>query len=102
MSWAPPNITLRWGDYFKPDAEDDDKTIKSTLAAHDGGLITKRSAVQKIQRTFSIENVDQYLLTLAEEAQEKADALTKAMHAMGGPDDNQPPVKKPNVPDAEL
>lgn len=74
MSWRPPKITLKWGDYFTPDADDDTKRVDATIKAHDAGLITLRTAVSRIKRTFDIENVDQFIDVLqAEKAQSVKD-----------------------------
>jgi hypothetical protein len=77
--WQLPTLTLRWGEYFKPDATDDLAIVQLTQAALSGGMITKRMALEKIQATFSIENVDEALDAVEEEAaQNKADALEQS------------------------
>lgn len=87
MTWCPPNITLKWGAYFSPDAEDDAKIVDTAIKAHDAGLVTLRTAVERIQRTFSIENVDQFVDALEKERAEKQKRLADDMHAMAGSDD---------------
>lgn len=99
MTWCPPSITLKWGSYFAPDSDDDAKLVDCAISAHDGGLITLRSAVERVQRTFNIENVDQYLETLEEERTAKQERLAADMHAMGGnlddSNDSEPVKKSP-------
>ncbi len=84
MTWCPPPIALKWGAYFQPDADDDAKATDTAIKAHDGGIVTLRSAVERVKRTFNIENVDQYLVTLEEERAAKQERLAADMHAMGG------------------
>ena len=77
--WQIPTLTLRWGAYFKPDAADDLAIVQLTAQAKDAGLITKRMALEKLQPTFGIENIDEALDALEEEAaqrkQEEADSM---------------------------
>lgn len=87
--WCPPTISLKWGSYFAPDTDDDTKIVDAAIKAHDAGLVTLRSAVQKVQRPFNIENVDQFLVSLEEERQAKQDQLAADMHAMGGAADDE-------------
>ena len=82
--WQPPSLTLRWGEYFKPGAEDEKKIVEVAQSAHDSGLITLRSAVQKVARTFGIENVDAYLEGLEEESEEKMKRQSDLMHELTG------------------
>lgn len=70
--WCPPLISLKWGEYFAPDADDDAKEVAAAIDAHGEGLITRRCAVEKIQRVFKIENVDQFIDALEEEDADKA------------------------------
>jgi len=95
--WLSPAITLRWPDYFKPDSDDDAKIVKTAIDAHEAKLITKRAAVQKIQRTFGIENVDQFLLALDEEAAERK-TNAPAFTAPTPQDNAPPPVALPITP----
>lgn len=81
MSWEPPNLTLRWGAYFKPDPEDEQKLVKVCADAKDAGFITLRTGVEKLSRTFGIENVDSYLEKLDEEAQKRAEEALKTAQA---------------------
>jgi hypothetical protein len=69
--WADPPLSLRWGTWFQPVPEDDKFLIETVTAAFTGGFITKRTAVEKLSRTFSIENVDAYLESLEEETEER-------------------------------
>lgn len=85
--WQPPNLTLRWGEYFKPGADDEKKIVEVAQGAHDAGLITLRSSVQKVARTFGIENVDAYLEGLEEESAEKMQRQADLMHTLTGEPD---------------
>ncbi len=107
MTWCPPSLTLIWGQYFAPDADDDTKIVALSAAALSAGLITKRAAVRKVARTFNIDNVDQFLETLEEESAEKRQQLTDDMHAMSSSgavsDDDTPETPaKPTVKAKQL
>lgn len=84
VHWTDPNITLRWGDYFKPDAADEQQIITGVVAARTAKIITRRTAVEKIQRIFNIENIDQAVDTLEAEADEHG-SLESAVKAMASP-----------------
>ena len=92
----PPPLTLKWGAWFAPTPEDDEKLINATKTAYDAKFITLRTAVEKIARTFGIENVAAYLETLEAESAERADreiaGMAKAIGAAhGGLDDDDRP-----------
>lgn len=85
MSWSPPTLTLNWGTYFKPDAEDEAKTVDTVIKAKDASIITKRTAVEKVRRIFGIDAVAEYVEALDEEAAKKADLeLVMAQAAAAG------------------
>lgn len=103
--WRPPNLTLRWGDYFRPAADEEQLVVTMVVAAKDAGIITKRSAVEKLARAFGIEDVNEYLEALDEEAkQRQADAMAIAQAAPGKPNEEVSPVpngiagRKGNLP----
>jgi hypothetical protein len=68
--WQAPRLKLHWPPFFRATAEDEGKLVDTTSKAKDAGLITKRTAVEKIQSIYSIENVDLYLEALKKEAEE--------------------------------
>ena len=65
-----PDIRLVWGSYEEEDSEDEDRIVKTTVAALMGGLITLRMAVQKISKIYGIENVDQAVARIEFEKQQ--------------------------------
>lgn len=71
--WTDPPLSLRWGAWFQPNAEDDEKLVNTTTTAYEKKLITKRTAVEKLSRTFGIDNIDAYLESLEEESEERAE-----------------------------
>lgn len=101
--WYCPTITLRWGEYMKPDADDDGKLVTMTVAAKAAGLVTKRAAVEKLRRTFGIDNVDAFLESLDEEAaenQKKAMSIASSGALPPNEPDNgegSPPAKRPGL-----
>ena len=91
--WRPPSLTVHWPEYFRPEPTDDAQLVTMTVAAHEAGLITRRAAVQRLARTFDIENVDQFLDVLDEEREEHGNAelaMQQAIDAMNNPDDEEP------------
>lgn len=74
------NVSLRlvWGDYDNPDPAEEQQIVATTVMAHEGGLITDRQAVAKLQDIYDIENVDEAVAALKlEKQQRQADALAK-------------------------
>jgi Arc/MetJ family transcription regulator len=69
--WDDPPLSLRWGAWFQPVPEDDEKLVTTTRTALEATLITKRTAVEKLSRVFNIENIDAYLEKLEEEKAER-------------------------------
>jgi len=69
--WSDPPLSLQWGAWFQPNAQDDKDLVETTNSAYDGGWITRKTGVEKLKRTFGIENVDAYLESLEEESAER-------------------------------
>lgn len=78
--WEPPHLMLRWGEYFKPDAEDDAKLVDMCAAAKSANLATDRMCLEKLRRTFGISNIAQALDELEEEAEKRERKMNEAMH----------------------
>lgn len=98
--WFGPDIKITWGPYFAPTATDAKAETDNVIAARDAGLITLKTAVEKISPYFGIANVAEYVEELEEEAAEKAKAAAEAMHALGGAaqqpsdDEGEPVIEK--------
>ena len=71
--WNSPPLSLRWGAWFQPVPEDDERIVNTTCKAIDAGLITKRTAVEKLSRSFGIEDASSYLEALVEETEKSED-----------------------------
>lgn len=69
--WSDPPLTLQWGAWFQPNAQDDKALVEMVNSAYDGGWIMRRTGLDKLKRSFNIENVDAYLESLEEEAEER-------------------------------
>lgn len=83
IRWFPPCLKLVWGAYFPATAADAKSDIDMTIAAHDAGLITLETCVQKIAQHFpSIQDAKQYLEALEEEKREKVGAMHDAQTAL--------------------
>lgn len=93
MTWAPPDIQVRWGSYFKVDPQEQQQQVQTVQEAlgKSGGepLITTRKAVEKIAAIFQIDSVDELLEQLEEErdaraerAMEQARAEASSLHGL--------------------
>lgn len=69
-SWHAPPLSLTWGRYFRLDADEETKQVDLVIKAKDGGIATKRVAVEKLRGVFDIKDVDAYLAELEDEAEE--------------------------------
>jgi hypothetical protein len=88
--WFGPEIRVTWGPYFKPTAIDAKADTENAIAAFDAGFITKRTAVEKMAAHYpDIKDVDAYLESLEEEAEEKAKKMHDAAKALMPPGDEQ-------------
>lgn len=65
--WNDPPLSLKWGDWFQPTPEDETAIVNTTIAAYDGGWITRKTGLEKLRRTFRIENIKSYLESLEKE-----------------------------------
>lgn len=86
MSWSDPSLSLRWGPYTKLDGQEQQLVVTAAISAKKAGLVTMRTAVEKIAGIFGIENVDAALVALETERDENAkralDQQATLEHAM--------------------
>lgn len=82
MPWSPPSLTVVWPSYFRPDPEDQGKLVELTAKARGAGLITTRSALEKLQSVFAVESVDAALAALENEAAERRRDSAEANHVL--------------------
>ena len=78
--WSVPSLQVIWGDYFKPDPEDQQKIIAMVVSALSSPIpvLTLGLALQKIAPIFGIENIAAIQEQLeAEQAERDAHALEK-------------------------
>ena len=71
--WSDPPLNLKWGAWFMPTAADDKDLVESTSVAYEAKFITLRTAVEKLARTFGIDDVEAYLEALHEETEERGE-----------------------------
>lgn len=86
LTWVDPLILLRWGGYFKPDADAEQKLVTTVVAARTARVITARMALEKVAGVFGIENIDQAEKALADELDEHASAEAAAKASAGADD----------------
>lgn len=84
-TWQSPTIAVKWGSYFEPDPDEEQKIVQTTQEAmgSKGGqpIITLREAVQKVASVYGIENVEAHLTKLEEERDATADRELQATTA---------------------
>lgn len=101
---AAPLLFVRWSrGFLSPGVDEEKTTVDAVVAARGGALITKRMALEKLKSVFPIDNVDQALEELEEEATEnqaRAVENAKAMNEAVPPKPGGPPVKPTDAPPA--
>jgi hypothetical protein len=76
------SLKLDWGDYFAPGTDEEKALVEMVRAAYEGGLVTLRMAVEKLQRPFGIESVDAALEEIEAAAEEKQRKEQEALHTL--------------------
>lgn len=89
--WLDPNLSLRWGPYFREASEDNARLVDMVIKAKNEGIIVRRTAIEKVSAIFDIENIDQYEERLDEENEENETAAMAMKQAMGGFNDDGSP-----------
>jgi hypothetical protein len=88
--WQIPTLQVRWGEYFRPDIEDQTKVVEMVHKALEASepTLTLMTAVQKLQPIFGFENAAAYVKELeaertrrTKEAADKFAAEQGALHA---------------------
>jgi hypothetical protein len=97
--WQPPNMRCIWGSYFTLSETDKKAKQERVLAALEGGIITRQTAIEEIAHLYpTIKDPAAYLEALELEQQEKMaqmhesrEALTNAGKGLEGePEDGSP------------
>jgi hypothetical protein len=79
FDWVPPEFKCKWGPFFPPTEADMKLVSEAARADLLAGIITKRTAVERLAPFYAIKNVDQYLEALEGEAAEREGALEGAL-----------------------
>lgn len=69
-----PQVCVKWGNYFKPDPDEQQKIVTMTRDCLDAGLISKRVAVEQVAPIFGVEDIESLLSEIEKESQEQASA----------------------------
>lgn len=69
-SWHFPPIDLAWGDYFKPNGEEEFMLMQAAEKAKGAGIATTRILVEKLRSVLGVKDVDAYMDELEEEVEE--------------------------------
>lgn len=80
--WLPPELHLCWGPYFQPTEADQKAIGESVRADLEAGIITLRTAIEKLAPFYNIKSVPEYLEALENAAKEKAAAMHDSMAAL--------------------
>lgn len=80
-AWHLPPIDLAWGDYFKPNGEEENLLIQAAVAAKQGGIATTRILVEKLRSVLGIKDVDAYMDELEEEQAQAAEQQKEMLKA---------------------
>lgn len=89
-------IRLKWGAYFAPSEQDKEVTVRTLLAAKQGGAIDQETLVNQAATIFGVQDPAAMLERIKEEQQEEMERL------MGGAIPNIPPLADdlPPIPPA--
>jgi hypothetical protein len=80
-SWHAPPIDLVWGEYFKPNGEEEFMIMQAVEKAKTAGIATDRILVERVKNLLGIRDVDSYMLELKkhqDEAKEREKEMIKA------------------------
>lgn len=101
-----PDLEIAWGPYFDVGGEETALDVQTTVAAKEGGLITAKTATEKIAPAFGIEDVEAYMRELEQEKKAAADEALRQMQQArpadagnnGGPQPGPGALPKRGVP----
>lgn len=84
--WNPPSLSLVWPSFFRFDMNEEQQIVTTAALAVQGGLITRRMALEKLRSVYPFENIDAVSQQLEEQVEAGASQnvehlLTKAMKA---------------------
>lgn len=81
--WTGPELCLKWPPYFEPNENDAATISKQAREDLKAGLITRKTAVERIAPFYDIEDIDAYLDELEKEDNEKDEKTEKREAAKG-------------------
>lgn len=91
-------LFTRWpSGYVKPDPADEQAIVSMAVAAKQGGVATRRMALEKVAPIFGIDNVDQAAEALEQETRDNEASLHASMVALAKPpgDPKDEPTEPP-------
>jgi hypothetical protein len=80
-AWMRPDLRLKWGDYFKPNEQDQKARGECIRADYEAGLINLTTAVEANAAFYGYENPAQYAEDLEHQKAKKKTAEMEALHA---------------------
>lgn len=69
-SWHAPSVDLVWGDYFKPNGEEEFMLAQAAALLKENGIATTKVLVEKLRSILGIRDVESYLVELKAEQDE--------------------------------
>lgn len=96
--WIPVAVSLQWGEYFEPSAQDRQAAVATAMAASGGQpVLSHRSAVAAVAALFGLQDVDAEVEATSSEHAASQQSAAEALARFGGmqpgekeePDDSQ-------------
>lgn len=69
--WKPLSLSVVWPPFVRMNAQDENQLITGVVMAAQGGVVTRRMALEKLRQVFPFENIDAALEDLDEESKHK-------------------------------
>lgn len=99
--WLGASITLAWGPYFEPSAQDRSQAVDTALKASGGGAVISRgTAAKSVASLFGVADVVAEVEAIEGETATEREAVTRTMRAIGG--EPEPKAETVETEDAEV
>lgn len=83
--WIPVAVSLQWGEYFEPSAQDRQAAVATAMAASGGQpVLSHRSAVAAVAALFGLQDVDAEVEATSSEHAASQQSAAEALARFGG------------------
>jgi len=86
--WFGPALTLKWGPYFPATEEDQAKISAQVRDDYAAGIITLRTAIERVSEFYNIEDIDAYVDEIEKAKRDRMGDMHAAMSALGPVEDD--------------